>query len=171
MRYWLFQGNPARWRIHDYLRDHPDEDFREWDWSVARHLDAIRPGDGAVLWLSGPSATRGVYGVGRVTEEPVQGPSDSPYWSDPADRRRDRWSVRMTLDVVLFSSPVLAVDLRADPRFARATILRMPRGGNPHELSAQEWRAIRDHLPLPERRVAPGRARRQAYGRIARRAR
>jgi predicted RNA-binding protein with PUA-like domain len=147
MRYWLFQGNPARWRIHDYLRDHPREDFRDWHWSVARYRDAIRVGDRAVLWLSGPETKRGVYAVGFVTEEPAVGPSDSPYWTDPADRRRERWSARMRFEHVLFDSPVLALELRADPRFARASILRLPRGGNPHELSREEWRAIADQLP------------------------
>jgi predicted RNA-binding protein with PUA-like domain len=150
MRYWLFQGNPARWRIHDYLRDNPDEDFTDWDWSIARYRDEIRVGDGAVLWLSGPDSSRGVYAVGRITEEAAEGPSDSPYWTSPSDRGRMRWYVQMSFDQVLFSSPILARDLRADPRFAHASILRMPRGGNPHELSAEEWTAILDQLPPAE---------------------
>jgi predicted RNA-binding protein with PUA-like domain len=171
VRYWLFQGNPARWRIHDYLRDHPREDFRDWDWSIARYRDAVRRRDGAVLWLSGPETSRGVYAIGAVTEEATERPSDSPYWADPADRRRDRWSVRMAFEHVLFGSPILARDLRADPRFARATILRMPRAGNPHELTRSEWLAILDQLPGRRPRALRPAARRGTLSTSARRAR
>lgn len=142
MRYWLFQANPARWRIFDYLRDHPDEDFSDWDWSIARHRHDIRVRDGAVLWISGPDARRGVYAIGTLTDEAEEGRSDSPYWTDPADSGRRRWYVRMAFEHVLFDAPILARDLRTDPRFAHASILRTPRFGNPHELSREEWRAI-----------------------------
>lgn len=158
-KYWLFQGNPSRWRIFDYLRDHPDEDLRDWHWSLARYREQIRPGDGAVLWLSGSDQERGVYAIGRVTEEPVEGRSDSPYWSHPADRRRVRWSARMSFEHVLLDVLILAHDLRADPRFFRASILRMPRAGNPHRLTAEEWRAIRDQLPPAARKTRQTRAR------------
>jgi predicted RNA-binding protein with PUA-like domain len=146
VRYWLFQGNPARWRIFDYLRDHPDEGFTDWDWSVARHRHAVRVGDGAALWISGNETQRGVYALGKITGEARETISDSEYWTDPGDRGRRRWSVVMSFDRVLFDDPILARDLRADPRFAHASILRTPRFGNPHELTRAEWSAILDQL-------------------------
>lgn len=147
VRAWLFRGNPERWRIFDYLRDHPDEDFTGWRWSCARYRDLVRRGDGVALWLSGPPAVRGVHAAGRITGEPYPTTSDDEYWTDPADRRRPMWSVDMTLDRVFFGRPVLATELRGDPRFWEATILRTPRAANPHPLAAEEWEAIAERLP------------------------
>jgi predicted RNA-binding protein with PUA-like domain len=147
VRYWLFQGNPARWRIFDYVRDHGAESFRKTEWSVSRHLDALAPGDGAVLWIAGNARTRGAYGLGRVESAPYRETSGDAYWTDPADRLRPLWFVDLELSTLLFDHPILATDLRRDPRFANASILRMPRGGNPHGLSKEEWRAILDQCP------------------------
>jgi hypothetical protein len=98
------------------------------------------------LWISGPDAQRGVYAIGRITEEAEEGLSRSEYWTDPADSGRRRWRVRMAFEHVLFDAPILSRDLRADPRFAHASIVRTPRFGNPHELSRGEWRAILDQI-------------------------
>jgi hypothetical protein len=147
VRAWLFQGNPKVWRIHDYLRDNPSEDFQDWSWSCTRYRDLVARGDRAVLWLSGDARARGVVATGHITGEPYDEISDSPYWTDPANRSRVRSHVPMALDRVFFDAPVLAADLRADPRFALSSILRQPRAANPHPLTQDAWRAIADRIP------------------------
>lgn len=145
---WLFQGNPSYWRVFDYLAEHGRAELRNWDWSARRYLDQIRPGDNAALWMSGSRRDRGVYAAGRVTGEPFLAPStDTRFWRDPADARVKRWHVPMCLDIDLFDDPILAVELIADRRFHKASIITLPRGANPHRLSNDEWAAIKERLP------------------------
>jgi hypothetical protein len=144
---WLFHGNLHTWRVLDFVRDHPEDDFSDWTWTVARYRDRIRPGDRAALWIAGPPSVRGVHAVGRVTTEPFESIGEGPYWGDLAQRDRPRLVAGLAFDHALFDRPILATDLRQDARFAEASILRIPRAANPHELREREWEAILDHLP------------------------
>jgi hypothetical protein len=144
---WLFHGNLHTWRVLDYVKDHPEDDFSDWTWTVVRYRNEIRPGDRAALWIAGPPAVRGVHAIGRVTSEPFESIGDGPYWEDAAERDRPRLVAGLAFEHVLFGDPLLATDLRQDPRFAGASILRIPRGANPHRLREPEWRSILDHLP------------------------
>lgn len=158
MDIWLFQANPAVWRIDDYIREHPEALTRTWRWSCWRFRDRVRRGDRALLWIAGAPATRGVHAIGRLTGAPVRDVEDDDYWTDPADRTRARWLIEMRFDTWLLDDPVLAVDLRADPRFAGASILRTPRFANPHPLTSEQWNAIADRLPRRRtRRASPAR--------------
>jgi predicted RNA-binding protein with PUA-like domain len=147
MNFWLFHGNPTRWRIFDYVRDNGVESMRRTEWDASRYLRDIRAGDRAALWIAGDPTARGVYAVGSVVGEPYRQLSGDDYWTDPGDRRREFWFVDLEFPQLLFEEPILAIDLRRDPRFASATILRIPRGANPHRLSKNEWKAILDHCP------------------------
>lgn len=147
MRAWLFQANPARWRIFDFVRDHPDEMDADWNWSCWRFRDQISVGDPCGLWITGSPAHRGVYAVGRIVGEPYQATEHSDYWTDPADGRRVRWFIDMRFERWMLEEPVLAADLRADPRFAGASIMRTPRFANPHPLDEAQWRAVLDLVP------------------------
>ncbi|HEX9713987.1 MAG TPA: EVE domain-containing protein [Actinomycetota bacterium] len=147
MRAWLFQANPARWRVFDYIREHPDELNRPWTWSCWRYRDEVAPGDRCALWVSGRAEARGVYAIGRLTGRPFVEVEDSEYWTDPAERTRPRWHVEMRFDHWLLEDPILAVELRRDPRFAGASILRTPRFANPHPVTPAQWGAIEDLVP------------------------
>jgi hypothetical protein len=144
---WLFHGNLHTWRVLDYVRDHPEDRYADWTWTVVRYRDEIRAGDRAALWIAGPPSVRGVHAVGRVTAEPFESIGDGPYWGDAAERDRPRLVAGLAFDHVLFDHPLLASELRQDPRFAEASILRIPRAANPHRLRDREWRSILDHLP------------------------
>lgn len=95
MNRWLFQSNPERWRIFDYLRDHPDEDFQHWDWSAVRYIDEIMKEDSVAFWIAGRRDVRGVYAVGRITGPPEESTGWSEYAVDPEDRRRHDHMVPM----------------------------------------------------------------------------
>jgi hypothetical protein len=47
MAHWLVQGNPAKWRAHDFFADGNQLE----SWSITRYRDRIQPGDDVALWL------------------------------------------------------------------------------------------------------------------------
>jgi predicted RNA-binding protein with PUA-like domain len=142
VEYWLFHGNPERWRFFDYIREHGEESLRDFHWSCYRYREAVKPGHKAALWMAGPPKTRGIYALGKIKSEPYETVSESELWTDPADRNRRMWSVDIGFDRLLVKEPILATELRADPRFAEASIIRAPRHANPHRLRRREWQAI-----------------------------
>ncbi|XVV09477.1 hypothetical protein ACQP2X_32100 [Actinoplanes sp. CA-131856] len=95
------------------------------DWTIRRYRDRISPGDEVALWHSGRSG--GVVAVGVIVTAPHETPGGTA-----AGLRFDRWH------------SIPRADLRADPRFREALIVRMPAGGNPFPLTPSEWQAIAD---------------------------
>lgn len=136
-RAWLFQGNPARWPVLERLA--AGEPITSWN--VLRSLELIAPGDGALLWVSGPYAA--VHAVGVVTSAPVEGEPGG--WPDRQRGGRPRH--RVGLDLTPLPHPVTRAELRQDPRFAGAAILRAPRTANPFPVSPSEWAAVLERLP------------------------
>ena len=88
-------------------------------------LALMAPGQRCLLWRSGrPDA--GVHALGELVgqvEEDASGPV-----------------VRVRLS--LLAVPVRRTDLLADPRARDAEVLRMPAGGNPSWLSAEQFAAV-----------------------------
>jgi hypothetical protein len=154
MSSWLFQWNPERWDVWAYLRDNPEDDFSEWTWSAVGYLDQIEPGDRVVFWIGGRPRVRGVYATGKVTNHAFGGGGLGEYATRSSDRHRSHWFVPFALTQTFFDNPILAIELRMDPRFSQALILRMPGGGNPFPLEEEEWKAIADRLPGTAYRTA-----------------
>ena len=153
MAHWLLQGNPAHWRIRDFFMDGRTSTV----WTVRRHRDRIARGDDVALWLSGTAG--GVVAVGRVTGEPYHGvaaPADEKYWAGTHGRDRERWLVPVRFDRHFLDEPISRETLKADPRFAGALILRVPRGANPFPVEPAEWPAIAERVP-PRPAVLPWR--------------
>jgi hypothetical protein len=61
MAHWLVQGNPAKWRVHEFFADGNQLD----NWSITRYRDQIQEGDDVALWLAGREA--GVVALGTAT--------------------------------------------------------------------------------------------------------
>jgi len=141
--YWLLQCNPAVYDFEAGLRS-----SRVDSWSVKRFLDEPQLGDEVVIWSTGSARKRGVTAVGRVTGRTYQasGVTDG-HWANPQDAaKRHHW---LPIEITtLLPRPVLAIDLRTDPRFSGATILREYQSGNPFRLTANEWSAIMDRAPV-----------------------
>jgi len=131
---WLVQCNP---RLTDILASSrtalPDA------WCVKRHTKEIRRGDRIVLWLSGADA--GVYALGEVTADvhPLVPTADEGC-------RPPVTKAALDLFLDLFDHPVARTELKADPRFADASILRQPFAANPHRLSAVAFEAILERV-------------------------
>jgi hypothetical protein len=80
MAFWIFKGNPEKYRLADRLAD-PSPIIT---WTVTRFRDEIRPGDTVFLWETG--ANRGIRAVLRVDEPPrdiPELPSEQSFWVEP----------------------------------------------------------------------------------------
>jgi hypothetical protein len=86
-----------------------------------------------------------VVGLGHATGPIYQaaGAADA-YWEDMEQADRTRWWLPLRLTEMFLEAPVTREELRHDPRFAQAAILRQPFAGNPFRLSDEEWTAILD---------------------------
>jgi EVE domain len=140
MAHWLVQGNPAKWRAHEFFADGNQLN----SWSITRYRDQIQQGDDVALWLAGPHA--GVVALGTVigAVEDVFGDPD-PYWVRREDAEAVRIRMPLRLGELFLDNPITREELRYDPRFAGATILQQPFAGNPFRLTDDQWAAIVDH--------------------------
>lgn len=135
---WLFQIQPARYRIFDAVAD----GFAVDGLSARQHRSEINVGDGAVLWLSrSASYPAGVYAIGRVTSTFFDDRADG-YWTDPP--APDTF-VEVQMDRNVFHHPVSKDLLAHDPDFTTARILSMPRETS-QVLTTPEWSAIERHV-------------------------
>jgi hypothetical protein len=145
MAHWLVQGNPAKWRVHEFFADGNQLD----NWSITRYRDQIQEGDDVALWLSGHDG--GVVALGTVTGvvEDVFGGDIDPYWvrQEDADAVRMRMPLRLT--ELFLDDPITSEELGHDQRFAGAAILSQPFAGNPFPLTDDQWAAIVDHHGQP----------------------
>jgi predicted RNA-binding protein with PUA-like domain len=141
MAHWLVQGNPAKWRVHEFFADGNQLD----NWSITRYRDQIQEGDDVALWLAGRDA--GVVGLGTVTGpvEDVFGGDIDPYWVRREDANAVRMRMPLRLNELFLDDPVTREELRHDLRFAGAAILAQPFAGNPFPLTDDQWAAIVDH--------------------------
>ncbi len=136
-RTWLFQANPARYRIQDSLRQQDGE-----LWNLNQHADAVREGDRVLIWMSGPEA--GVYAIGTVLGDPdlvTDSPEGQAYWTDAKDGTRARQRVPVRYDRSLLDRPLLKAYLVHDPELDGLSVIRQPRGTN-FPVSDAEWSAI-----------------------------
>lgn len=140
-KYWLFQANPARYRIHDSLK----REAEEW-WNLNQHANDVRIGDLVAIWISGENA--GVYALGKVIEGPIVAPdsiSGQGYWENRNDGLKEKPRVRVRYDRILIDRPLLKVFLEADPNLWDLKIIRSPRGTN-FSLKEREWGALAEWL-------------------------
>jgi hypothetical protein len=141
MAHWLLQSNPQKWPLAKFLEEHAPEELSAW--SVNRYLDQVSQDDNLALWRSGPDA--GVVALGHATGPTYEaaGAADA-YWEDLEQAERTRWWLPLRLTEVFLEAPITREELRHDPRFAQAAILRQPFAGNPFPLSDAAWQAILD---------------------------
>jgi hypothetical protein len=127
---WLFQGNPARFDIDDYLSR-----YSRIYWSAPRHQKQLRVGDRCLLWRAGPDA--GAVAVGHIAEPltprgEVQFPEclGDDLWRDSPD---DLTAIKVgiVIDEVRLDAETGLVPRQAfldSPVLAASTIIRAPNG-------------------------------------------
>lgn len=131
MAAWVFQGNPEKFDIDDYVARYPELVY----WRTPRHVNEIALGDRAFLWRSGPAA--GAIAIGTVVEGPTRASDvrhpdalgDDLWRADKPDSAEAKTGVH--LDEVRLSDEdgyVRRSVAKADPDLGKATIITMPNG-------------------------------------------
>ena len=113
MAYWLLKSEPGSYGWPDLVRD----GGTEWDGvrnaAAALHLRAMRVGDEALFYHSGPEkAAVGVVRIARAAR---------------ADGEDGRWVSVAVEPVRALPRPVTLAAMRADPRLAGLAMLRQSR--------------------------------------------
>lgn len=135
---WIFQANPKLYDIQASLRKEQYE-----LWGCKQHVEKIKKGDRALIWISGPKA--GIYAVGNILTNPSPQP-DTPkgmdYWKNKLDGLDRRHRVWIQYEQVLIEHPLLREYLRCDPGLWDMKILKQPLGTN-FSVTQDEWEAIK----------------------------
>nr|WP_276610561.1 AAA family ATPase [Kineococcus siccus] len=135
----MFQANPKQWDLAAKLPDMPPGHVE--DWTVTRYRTEMRPGDGVLLWASGPEG--GIHLVGRLTSEPQQSPTPDfrPADADPNEYRVD---FRVVRHVVPHITRTLA---KNTPELADLAVLKLANATN-FRVTPRQWRAVHALIPL-----------------------
>ena len=93
MSSWIFQGNPATFRINDAVRE-----LEKTTWLVKVHHGKMRPGDTVFLWRSQHNGNPAGVIAKTVMEgvvTPMFSPSEVvPYWADPTMENTRQYNQR-----------------------------------------------------------------------------
>jgi hypothetical protein len=135
MAYWLFQGNPKYYRILDAIRD-----FDQMPWLVTRYSQEIKPGDGVLIWMSGPEA--GLYAIAEVigSAQVVKEPPDIGYWLDKS-RLGSKPTAQLRFTQKLLDHPLLRKELMKDPVLKTLPVIRQPNSTN-FRVTEEQWSSV-----------------------------
>lgn len=132
MSYWIFQANPALYRIFGALGDADAICY----WTVTHYQHDIAPGDQFALLASGPKS--GVFAFGVVIAAAELRPGDPcPYGQYPEDDHEPVWQIRIRINDVL-ENPIPWSNVVGDPD----AIIRLPGKDSSFLLNEIQWQAI-----------------------------
>jgi hypothetical protein len=139
---WILQGNSATtWDIDRFARDHAGQTLRE-DWTIRQLADEMQIGDWAALWSAGYYG--GIVAIGHVIGTPFTSAFvDNDYWVNAPDRNGLYLVVPLLVTWLL--EPIGQAELKADPDFAEALIVKMSHGKNPFRTTDVERAAVERH--------------------------
>lgn len=141
---WIFQANPARFDILNALADR--KLTSGFHWLVQRYRHEIKPGDTALIWLSGKDG--GIYAVAKVISEPftLYEPSyESKYWIDEEERDVEKLRVKLQLVSNLSNRPLKRERLKEIKDLQQLSIFRFAQGTN-FKVTDAEWKLIKPLL-------------------------
>ncbi|MFC1719909.1 endonuclease NucS domain-containing protein [Pseudomonadota bacterium] len=144
-RAWIFQANPTRFDILNALTD--PKITSGFHWHVQRYRHEIKPGDTALIWMSGKGG--GIYGVAQVASEPnmLFEPSyESNYWIDEEERDVEKLRVKLKLVHDLSNRPLRRERLKEVTELQNLSILKFAQGTN-FKVTDEEWRILERMLP------------------------
>jgi len=100
MQTWIFQANPDRFDIDQFLDEGPDETT----WLVTRQGQQMQIGDQVFIWRSAGKgrADSGVIAECRMIETPrdqTDDPSERRFWADPSEADTERLRVRLRIRI------------------------------------------------------------------------
>lgn len=98
--YWIFQANPKWYEAVGALRDNAVD-----RWTVAAHKQLIKPGDKAIIWVTGPEA--GCYALVTITSAVTSMPNERPAYTVNSSFNSIHDRVLVTIDQNLWDRPIL----------------------------------------------------------------
>lgn len=126
---WIFQGNPERFDLEDYLARYPELIY----WRAPKFQTQIAVGDTAFIWRAGIDA--GVVAIGVIVEQPSppstlkhpEALGDDLWHKDPPNDEEPKVGIKL-LDVRLTPSEgmVTRSDVKGRPELAESAIIKMP---------------------------------------------
>lgn len=125
MNTWIFQSVPARYDLREASSLRPGESVT---WYVTRYRDRMSVDDIVYFWMGGEEGIRGIYGWGVLTSSPYMKKNWDSFGVDAKIKKR-------------FKRPILASNLRRDPKLANLSILRQPQASN-FLLEPEETKAL-----------------------------
>lgn len=141
---WIFQGNPNRFDIDDYLSRYPQLIY----WRTNRYIKHISVGDPVFVWRAGDTA--GAIAVGQVVEPPtpanvVKHPEalgDDLWVADEAGSGELKTGIELNeIRLSIEEGMVARSTLADDPVLAVSSIITIP-NGTVFRLSADESAAL-----------------------------
>lgn len=129
---WIFQGNPKRYDINDYLSRYPSI-----YWRAPIYRSQIQMGDRCIIWRSGDEA--GAVAIGRIKELPqkaseIKDPEclgDDLWHADESETDPDTIYVGIQIDEVRLdeeSDFIPRSAFKANPILSQSTIITTPQG-------------------------------------------
>jgi len=111
--YWVFQGNPKYYDTVGALQAGAAK-----TWTVTAHQGKIRPGDKAIIWVTGQQA--GCYALVTITSDVAEIPMDEADRAFALDQNQlsNRKRVRIRVDHELSQSPVIWTAIKDLPQMA-----------------------------------------------------
>lgn len=143
-RAWIFQANPARYDILNALAD--PKVTPGFHWHIQRYRDEIKPGDVALIWMSGKDG--GIYATAKVVSAPsmVSEPSyESKYWIDEEEGEEERLRVKLKLTKDLTNRPLKRKRLKEIDSLRDLSIFRFAQGTN-FKVTDEQWRELQKLL-------------------------
>jgi hypothetical protein len=140
---WIFQANPKRYDLLDFLARPSTQPGIVDDWTLRQHAQDVSDGDTVLLWTAGDQA--GIYGIGTVVGESFMRPRQD--W-EPEDAPPESLTIHYRLDRILVDHPVSRRDLVNDPILKDLSVIRQPQGTN-FPVTEQQWEALRPLLESP----------------------
>jgi hypothetical protein len=142
---WLFKCNPREWDIEAALRD--GQRIDSWRVRENYRLSLIRPGDPAVVWVTGSAGANpeaGIWAVGYTTGDLFDG-HGGDYWVN------EERGQQLAVYAGLLMWPIAVVPrerIAAHPATNDLEILRQAQISNPSYLTPEHHEAIASMVEL-----------------------
>lgn len=147
---WIFQSNPDRFRIGEFLSSLGGQPI-DTVWLVRQHRREIAPGDTVFIWrgIGSDKKNRHLAGVvarGKVTEDVREQPDDpasQPYWIDPKDGTEVLPRVAMRIEAYTSAAALRFDAIKMNPDLSELAIMKKSRRrATNFEVTPDEAKAI-----------------------------
>lgn len=144
---WIFQGNPDKFDVLNYIKD-----LGKKDWAANQNREKMRYNDKVYFWKSGENA--GIYGCGNLAGRPQKRNE-----SDPEKEFGD-WKVDIDVNRYLGDDYITRDKFKSRELLAKNRIITNPQGSN-FILTKEEVDEIEDLIndgeaPIRYWQIAPG---------------